>query len=347
MASKSITVNTWISHADVPVSCLFASCGFQTTSHDVWNRKQFMRRHINREHAVVASSFDNLRDLDLREVEGKRNMTWSASTFIDVCADGYVLTTLATPAAIVDDCRPAGAYRSSSPNSADIYEQLPGQAIFVQEDELYDRNIFALLQPATRNNSIGLYRSTMILPLAYETRNGVRELICLMFLSGRWREPTAQQAACNVSDPVKDSTTGTHLCKDHALRVLGSSNPQTAPQRLVGCACRALKSTNISEDEVGFLDRFRHRQSVFATDTETVGPLLVQVAVINTNRDIVFQVHIHHDCATVDELWRPATKACAGKLTNRQRAARCEAFGLQSAKVPKDQGLACGSVEGT
>lgn len=43
----------------------------------------------------------------------------------------------------------------------------------------------ALVQPAMRNNSIGLNQLTMTLPLIYETSNDIRELVRLMFMSGR------------------------------------------------------------------------------------------------------------------------------------------------------------------
>ncbi|KAJ3525658.1 hypothetical protein NM208_g11540 [Fusarium decemcellulare] len=51
---------------------------------------------------------------------------------------------------------------------------------------------------------------------------------------------------------------------------------------------------------------FRDLKDVYLTDTETVGPLLIQAAVIDASRNFVFASYIHHGCTTVEEIWTSA-----------------------------------------
>lgn len=95
----------------------------------------------------------------------------------------------------------------------------------------------------------------------------------------------------------------------------------------------------ISEEEVRFLTRFCDGQDVFATDTESVGPLLIQVAFIDTSREVVFSGFIYHGCATVEDLWQLATRLCGGMLMKFQSCALRKAFGSPSSNAPRGHSM--------
>ncbi|KAG8677598.1 hypothetical protein FPOAC2_03733 [Fusarium poae] len=75
-------------------------------------------------------------------------------------------------------------------------------------------------------------------------------------------------------------------------------------------------------------------KDIYFTDTESVGPLLIQVAVVDVNRNIVFADYINHGRKTVEEVWELAADACGGKLNYRQAKALRRAFGSPSLETP-------------
>ena len=148
---------------------------------------------------------------------------------------------------------------------------------------------------------------------------------------------------------------GTHLCWNHALNAVDlavhRSSVRVAVEknmnRRANCDIRtpdeaaqwfADEKTTIpgnTKEETQFYDRLRDRRGAFATDVETVGPLLIQAAVIDADRNVVIGGYIHHDCATVKEVWDLATKVCGGTLNSLQSYALRKALGSPSMNKPR------------
>ncbi|EFY87765.1 hypothetical protein MAC_06132 [Metarhizium acridum CQMa 102] len=96
----------------------------------------------------------------------------------------------------------------------------------------------------------------------------------------------------------------------------------------------------LSEDEIACLDRIRDSNNFYATDTEAVGQLLVQAAVVDSNQRVVFSGHIHHDCATAEELWQLATDVNGGRLTSVESIGLPRASGSPSTQPPQGYSVA-------
>ncbi|KAL6879327.1 hypothetical protein J3F83DRAFT_758976 [Trichoderma novae-zelandiae] len=96
----------------------------------------------------------------------------------------------------------------------------------------------------------------------------------------------------------------------------------------------------LSEDEIECLDRIRDSNNFYATDTEAVGQLLVQAAVVDSYQRAVFSGHIHHDCATVEEPWQLATEVNGGRLTIVESIGLRRAFGSPSTQPPQGYSVA-------
>ena len=79
----------------------------------------------------------------------------------------------------------------------------------------------------------------------------------------------------------------------------------------------------------------------FFTDTEFVThiSLLVQIAVVNSKREIVFSSYIHHGYATVEDIWRLALEMNGKPLVERQAKALWRAFGPPSQQKPRGESL--------
>jgi len=98
---------------------------------------------------------------------------------------------------------------------------------------------------------------------------------------------------------------------------------------------------NLTEQELLFLEYMRDGGPAFFTDTEFVThiSLLVQVAVVNSKREIVFSSYIHHGCATVEDIWRLALEKNGKPLVERQAKALRRAFGPPSQQKPRGESL--------
>ncbi|SCO12527.1 uncharacterized protein FFM5_10322 [Fusarium fujikuroi] len=97
----------------------------------------------------------------------------------------------------------------------------------------------------------------------------------------------------------------------------------------------SLDYDGINREEIQFYDQLRARRGVFSTDVEAVGPLLVQAAIIDADRNVVVGGYIHRDCETVKEVWDLAVNVCGGPLTKIQSDALRKAFGSPSMKRPR------------
>ncbi|KAL7928068.1 hypothetical protein V8C35DRAFT_319019 [Trichoderma chlorosporum] len=75
------------------------------------------------------------------------------------------------------------------------------------------------------------------------------------------------------------------------------------------------------------------------TDTESVGPLIIQAAVVDSRRNVVFSGYINHGCSTVADLWDLATKRCGGKLNSFQAGSLRKAFNSPSSQKPKGHSI--------
>jgi hypothetical protein len=134
----------------------------------------------------------------------------------------------------------------------------------------------------------------------------------------------------------KQSSIGTQFCQEHAMMTVDLSVSVSHVRNVVrenlnrNTNCDLLTPDDarrgfedplttfgvLSEDEIECLDRIRDSNNFYATDTEAVGQLLVQAAVVDSNQRVVSSGHIHHDCATVEELWQLATDVNRGRLTS-------------------------------
>ncbi|CAG9979541.1 unnamed protein product [Clonostachys byssicola] len=153
---------------------------------------------------------------------------------------------------------------------------------------------------------------------------------------------------------------GTHLCENHALELVDGSRLPSCIRSAVQIALARgsdydLRTpadatefladserayTDITPQESQFLRDFRDSNDVYLTDTENVGPLLIQAAVIDANRNVVFSGYINHGCNTVEEIWTLAAELCGGKLSQRQALGLRKAFGSPSLKRPVGHDMA-------
>ncbi|KAK4064929.1 uncharacterized protein Triagg1_8745 [Trichoderma aggressivum f. europaeum] len=378
--------------------CPFPECQFSSRTKGRQARRRVLMVHLNVRHALVTGSFAALQSLDLKEVMGRTTMIDPNFTYIDISTSADIPTsTLPLPGALIEDCQQVGARRKPSYRSSEIYEQLRIQAIFKDEEVIYDHNLFKLasigydgillyrqgircvgawdtlscvsnktinmrntiVSFTVKRNANGIFQKTLILGTVYETCRGIRQLISSMFCSGRWRAPTAEQDACDTLNCGNQLAMGTHLCLSHALNAVDRSVTRSPVRiavehnqnRRMNCdistpneAARWFADERniiqgITHEEIEFYERLRDRRDAFATDVETVGPLLIQMAIIDADRNVVIGGYIHHSCATVKELWDLATKTCGGTLTSREMAALRKAFGSPSMKKPRGDSM--------
>lgn len=101
-------------HATAP----FPKCTFQV--HDKKaakddDDKASLIVHLNLQHALVTDSLATLQNLDLKQVIGRTNMTDRNITYIDICADATIPSSiLPMPAALTEECQSVGARRNPS-----------------------------------------------------------------------------------------------------------------------------------------------------------------------------------------------------------------------------------------
>ncbi|QGI88953.1 hypothetical protein CEK26_000168 [Fusarium fujikuroi] len=241
-------------HDEMTCHCPFPRCTFSPMSKDRQARRVSLIRHLNVRHAL---------NLELKEVVGRASMTDQTFTYIDICADSRVPSSiLPMPTPIVEDCQSVGARRDPPDEPTGIYEQLRTQAVFRGEEGIYGYNLSKLAS------------------LDYD----------------------------DIRTP------------DEAARWL--ADERTSILR-------------INREEIQFYDQLRARRGVFSTDVEAVGPLLVQAAIIDADRNVVVGGYIHRDCETVKEVWDLAVNVCGGPLTKIESDALRKAFGSPSMKRPR------------
>ena len=100
----------------------------------------------------------------------------------------------------------------------------------------------------------------------------------------------------------------------------------------------------LTQQELVFLDYLQDGGPVFFADTESIPSigLLTQVAVADSKRKIVFSSYIHHDCASVEDIWRLALEKNGKPLSEFQARALRKAFRPPSQKQPRGESqLAC------
>ncbi|CAM1504609.1 Fc.00g022000.m01.CDS01 [Cosmosporella sp. VM-42] len=207
--------------------------------------------------------------------------------------------------------------------------------------------------------SNGLLQLTMNLPVIYEMCKGLREPISSMFSIGTWLYAIDEQEACNAPDCTQQRFLGIQRYQEHALNVLGmsalsspirktveqsmnrktDSNIRTPHEATAWFADSNTTLASISERQVRILTRFRDGHGVFAADTESVGPLLIQTAVIDASRNALFSGFINNGCATVEDLWQLATRFCGGRLTKSQSCALRKAFESPSSNAPRSHSM--------
>ncbi|VTT75116.1 unnamed protein product [Fusarium fujikuroi] len=251
-------------HDEMTCHCPFPRCTFSPMSKDRQARRVSLIRHLNVRHALVTEFIENLQNLELKEVVGRASMTDQTFTYIDICADSRVPSSiLPMPTPIVEDCQSVGARRDPPDEPTGIYEQLRTQAVFRGEEGIYGYNL----------SKLAIYSFPRL----------------------RW---TPDEAARWLADE-----------RTSILR--------------------------INREEIQFYDQLRARRGVFSTDVEAVGPLLVQAAIIDADRNVVVGGYIHRDCETVKEVWDLAVNVCGGPLTKIESDALRKAFGSPSMKRPR------------
>ncbi|CAM1504608.1 Fc.00g021990.m01.CDS01 [Cosmosporella sp. VM-42] len=125
--------------------CTFPSCEHRIACRGPASRRQGMIVHLVRVHAIVTASSENLYNLDLKDVEGRRNTPDSRLTYVDISADAEMSASLALPEAIVDDCQLAGACHNPTPDSSAIYEELRHRP-YNAEDDLFKSDLAKLFK---------------------------------------------------------------------------------------------------------------------------------------------------------------------------------------------------------
>ncbi|KAH7234066.1 hypothetical protein B0J15DRAFT_539033 [Fusarium solani] len=364
----ALNLHHFEAHDAMACHCPFPKCTFRSmTKGGQAPRRVSLIRHLNRRHALVTDSFATLQNLDLKEVIGRTNMTDQNITYIDICADAAIpSSTLPMPAALTEDCQSVGARRNPSCGPAGIYEQLRSQAVFRREEGIYDYNLSRLASlgydgmlhyrqgvrcvgawdtlSCVSSKTINL-RNTIVTSTARRSPNGVLQKTMTL----------RAQDVCDTPDCGNPLAMGTHLCWSHALNAVDiavlRSPIRTAVEqnmnRRANCDIRTPdeaarwfadeKTTflGISNEEIQFHDQLRDRRGVFATDVETVGPLLIQAAMVDADRNVVFGGYIHHSCATVKEVWDLAIKTCGRPLVARESSALRKAFGSPSMHKPR------------
>lgn len=217
-----------------------------------------------------------------------------------------------------------------------------------------------IVRTGQKQNVHGLPQLTMVLPQICETRRAVRELVNGMFAKCKWREQLTEVTKCERLGCEKQSSIGTQFCQEHAMMAVGLSVSASHVRNVVrenlnrNTNCDLLTPDDarrwfedplttfgvLSEDEIECLDRIRDSNNFYATDTEAVGQLLVQAAVVDSNQRVVFSGHIHHDCATVQELWQLVIDVNGGRLTSVESIGLRRAFGSPSTQPPQGYSVA-------
>ncbi|VZH90768.1 unnamed protein product [Fusarium fujikuroi] len=295
-------------HDEMTCHCPFPRCTFSPMSKDRQARRVSLIRHLNVRHALVTEFIENLQNLELKEVVGRASMTDQTFTYIDICADSRVPSSiLPMPTPIVEDCQSVGARRDPPDEPTGIYEQLRTQAVFRGEEGIYGYNLSKL------GESILLPSTTM---MQQPIGHGDSFVLEPCFHYGGHSCPSNTNTDCYRTK-------------------LGPTNIRTPDEAARWLADERTSILRINREEIQFYDQLRARRGVFSTDVEAVGPLLVQAAIIDADRNVVVGGYIHRDCETVKEVWDLAVNVCGGPLTKIESDALRKAFGSPSMKRPR------------
>ncbi|GKU01506.1 unnamed protein product [Fusarium langsethiae] len=259
-------------------------------------------KHLSMSHGIVANSVPSLLRFFTMEVYGYQDMTDPGITYINVAQH---LATITYPDISRDlqglcEVLPKGPRRSSMPSSSYIWGKLSAHADFMKEEDILPYNLHKLGP---------FYQPLMDLPMMCETCGALVDRSSVFTPVRKAVEKTLNRMSTDAICTPKE-----------ALEFL--SDPQ-----------RDYEEMTIEETE--FLRDLKDQKAVYFTDTENAGRLLIQVSVVDSKGDVVFEGHVNHGCATVQEIWDLAMERNSGKLAFLTEITLRRAIGPPSSKRPR------------
>lgn len=213
-----------------------------------------------------------------------------------------------------------------------------------------------------RRNNAGFYYQIYMMPMSCAACSALRSAISGLFCYDVWKKRSRLASTHNLcSKTTCNSSTfhGTDLCEDHAIEVsmtfgLPSLNTfPTAVRRVMkrpswlnirtpdDAATFLMDPTRqfegLGEQELVFLAHLRDGGPAFFTDTEFVPgiDMLLQVALVDSKREVCFSNYIHHNCVAVADIWHLAVEKNGKSLNHVQAAALRKAFGEPTQNKPR------------
>ncbi|KID75025.1 uncharacterized protein G6M90_00g056170 [Metarhizium brunneum] len=322
----AMSIHNLLEHESQSALCPFLSCNFASQALTHAGRKASFLRHVSVRHGLVVSSLKSFQQFHLEEVESVQQMVDPMVTYLDLChtTDEYVPinSLLQLPPEISRDDAPTWIKDHLAEYSRKFY-QLNIHSISRRYDSIYNYN----LEKLRRMDYCGVLRY----PKAQRCVGATPYLACPFRRIISLKNSVVEKA-------VRSNEHGLKL-PDMQLLPLALARGSEFDIRTPADAAEFLADpervyAKITPEEYQFLADFRGLKDIYFTDTESVGPLLIQAAVVDAHRNVVFASHINHGCNTVEEIWSLAADLCGGKLSKHQAKGLRRAFGSPSLKTP-------------
>jgi hypothetical protein len=212
----------------------------------------------------------------------------------------------------------------------------------------------------------GFYYQIYMMPMSCAACSALRSAISGLFFHDIWKKRSTPASPYNLCLKIAcNSLTfhGTDLCEDHAMKVAmtftlpGLNTFPTVVRRAMKrpswLNIRTPKDAatfltdptrqfeGLGKQELEFLAHLRDGGPVFFTDTEFVPgiDMLLQVALVDSKRDVCFSSYIHHNCVTVADIWHLAVEKNGKSLDHVQAAALRKAFGEPIQNKPRGKDI--------
>jgi hypothetical protein len=217
-----------------------------------------------------------------------------------------------------------------------------------------------------RKNNAGFYYQIYMMPMSCAACSALRSAISGLFFHDVWKKRSTLASPYNLCLKIAcNSLTfhGTDLCEGHAMEVamtftlpglntfptvvrramkrpswLNIRTPEDAATFLTD---PTRQFEGLGKQELEFLAHLRDGGPVFFTDTEFVPgiDMLLQVALVDSKRDVCFSSYIHHNCVTVADIWHLAVEKNGKSLDHIQAAALRKAFGEPTQNKPRGKDI--------
>ncbi|RGP63332.1 hypothetical protein FSPOR_8700 [Fusarium sporotrichioides] len=306
-------------------------------------------KHLSMIHGILANSVPYLLRFFTMEVYGYQDMTDPGITYINVAQH---LATITYPDISRDlqglcEVSPKGPRRNSMPSSSYIWGKLSAHADFMKEEDILPYNLHKLALKPNYNGSIR-YREGIRCPGPCEAlscpsektlaiANTVLTRIGLKS-QGHFYQPLMDlPMMCETCGALVDRSsvfTPVRKAVEKTLNRMSTDAIRTPKDALEFLSDPQRDYQEMTIEETEFLRDLKDQKAVYFTDTENAGRLLIQVSVVDSKGDVVFEGHVNHGCATVQEIWDLAMERNNGKLAFLTEVTLRRAFGPPSSKRP-------------